>query len=84
MFFFISIESNLCIVLHVKGTETVKIYVYNNFKLFFYFQVALSTVLEKRTQEVVLKNVAEDSWVKLNPGTVRYYYHIIIMNMYTI
>lgn len=27
-------------------------------------------VLEKRTQEVVLKNVAQDSWIKLNPGTV--------------
>ncbi|CAG9561275.1 unnamed protein product [Danaus chrysippus] len=36
-------------------------------------KVALSTVLEKRTQEVVLENVAEDSWVKLNPGTVGYY-----------
>ncbi|XP_045766880.1 puromycin-sensitive aminopeptidase [Maniola jurtina] len=36
-------------------------------------KVALSTVLEKRSQEVVLENVAEDSWVKLNPGTVGYY-----------
>ncbi|KAG6444849.1 puromycin-sensitive aminopeptidase [Manduca sexta] len=36
-------------------------------------KVALSMVLEKRTQEVVLKDVAEDSWVKLNPGTVGYY-----------
>ncbi|XP_046969043.1 puromycin-sensitive aminopeptidase [Vanessa cardui] len=36
-------------------------------------KVALSTVLEKQSQEVVLKNVAEDSWVKLNPGTVGYY-----------
>lgn len=36
-------------------------------------KVALSTVLEKRTQEVVLENVSEDSWVKLNPGTVGYY-----------
>ncbi|KAM3966164.1 puromycin-sensitive aminopeptidase [Aphomia sociella] len=36
-------------------------------------KVALSTVLEKRTQEVILENVAEDSWVKLNPGTVGYY-----------
>lgn len=36
-------------------------------------KVALSTVLEKKTQEVVLKNVAENSWVKLNPGTVGYY-----------
>ncbi|CAH0398786.1 unnamed protein product [Chilo suppressalis] len=36
-------------------------------------KVALSTVLEKRTQEVVLENVAESSWVKLNPGTVGYY-----------
>lgn len=33
-------------------------------------QIAYSTVLEKRTQEVVLENVCEDSWVKLNPGTV--------------
>ncbi|NP_001268818.1 puromycin-sensitive aminopeptidase-like isoform X1 [Bombyx mori] len=36
-------------------------------------KVALSMVLEKRTQEVVLKNVAQDSWIKLNPGTVGYY-----------
>ncbi|XP_049874380.1 puromycin-sensitive aminopeptidase [Pectinophora gossypiella] len=36
-------------------------------------KIALSTVLEKRTQEVVLENVAESSWVKLNPGTVEYY-----------
>ncbi|KAL0822477.1 hypothetical protein ABMA28_004534 [Loxostege sticticalis] len=36
-------------------------------------KVALSTVLEQRTQEVVLENVAETSWVKLNPGTVGYY-----------
>ncbi|KAF9418987.1 hypothetical protein HW555_004314 [Spodoptera exigua] len=36
-------------------------------------KVALSTVLEKRQQEVVLKDVAESSWVKLNPGTVGYY-----------
>lgn len=36
----------------------------------FIFQVALSTVLEKRTQDVVLKDVSENSWVKLNPGTV--------------
>ncbi|CAB3259962.1 unnamed protein product [Arctia plantaginis] len=36
-------------------------------------KIALSTVLEKRRQEVVLKNVAESSWVKLNPGTVGYY-----------
>ncbi|XP_061715100.1 puromycin-sensitive aminopeptidase isoform X1 [Cydia pomonella] len=36
-------------------------------------KVALSTVLEKRTQEVVLENVSESSWVKLNPGTVGYY-----------
>lgn len=36
----------------------------------FALQIALSTVLEKRQQEVVLKNVAESSWVKLNPGTV--------------
>ncbi|XP_075978540.1 puromycin-sensitive aminopeptidase [Anticarsia gemmatalis] len=36
-------------------------------------KIALSTVLENRTQEVVLKNVAESSWVKLNPGTVGYY-----------
>ncbi|XP_059053898.1 puromycin-sensitive aminopeptidase [Achroia grisella] len=36
-------------------------------------KVALSTVLEKRTQEVVLENVAEHSWIKLNPGTVGYY-----------
>lgn len=33
-------------------------------------QIALSTVLEHKTQEVVLKDVAESSWVKLNPGTV--------------
>ncbi|KAF9803116.1 hypothetical protein SFRURICE_012361 [Spodoptera frugiperda] len=36
-------------------------------------KVALSTVLEKRQQEVILKDVAETSWVKLNPGTVGYY-----------
>ncbi|XP_013146811.1 PREDICTED: aminopeptidase M1 isoform X2 [Papilio polytes] len=36
-------------------------------------KVALSTVLDKRSQEVVLENVAETSWVKLNPGTVGYY-----------
>ncbi|XP_047026793.1 puromycin-sensitive aminopeptidase [Helicoverpa zea] len=36
-------------------------------------KVALSTVLEKRSQEVVLKDVSESSWVKLNPGTVGYY-----------
>ncbi|KAL4707753.1 hypothetical protein ACJJTC_014934 [Scirpophaga incertulas] len=36
-------------------------------------KVALSTVLENKTQEVILENVAEDSWVKLNPGTVGYY-----------
>ncbi|XP_013190703.1 puromycin-sensitive aminopeptidase [Amyelois transitella] len=36
-------------------------------------KVTLSTVLEKRTQEVVLENVGEESWVKLNPGTVGYY-----------
>lgn len=37
-----------------------------------FFQVALSTVLEKKSQEVVLENVSESSWVKLNPGTVSY------------
>ncbi|XP_041987811.1 puromycin-sensitive aminopeptidase [Aricia agestis] len=36
-------------------------------------KVALSIVLEKKTQEVVLENVSEESWVKLNPGTVGYY-----------
>ncbi|CAG4947451.1 unnamed protein product [Parnassius apollo] len=36
-------------------------------------KVALSTVLYKRSQEVVMENVAESSWVKLNPGTVGYY-----------
>lgn len=36
-------------------------------------KIALSTVLETKTQEVVLKNVSENSWVKLNPGTVGYY-----------
>ncbi|XP_050675120.1 puromycin-sensitive aminopeptidase isoform X2 [Leptidea sinapis] len=36
-------------------------------------KVALSTVLDKRTQEVVLEDVSENSWVKLNPGTVGYY-----------
>ncbi|XP_073947125.1 puromycin-sensitive aminopeptidase [Choristoneura fumiferana] len=36
-------------------------------------KVALSTVLEKKSQEVVLENVSESSWVKLNPGTVGYY-----------
>lgn len=36
-------------------------------------KVAFSTVLEKQSQEVILENVAEDSWVKLNPGTVGYY-----------
>ncbi|CAH2039560.1 unnamed protein product, partial [Iphiclides podalirius] len=36
-------------------------------------KVALSTVLEKKTQEVVLENVSENSWIKLNPGTVGYY-----------
>ncbi|VVD03160.1 unnamed protein product [Leptidea sinapis] len=33
-------------------------------------KVALSTVLDKRTQEVVLEDVSENSWVKLNPGTL--------------
>ncbi|XP_047517240.1 puromycin-sensitive aminopeptidase [Pieris napi] len=36
-------------------------------------KVALSTVLDKKTQEVILENVSEDSWVKVNPGTVGYY-----------
>ncbi|XP_072947418.1 puromycin-sensitive aminopeptidase [Epargyreus clarus] len=36
-------------------------------------KVALSTVLESRTQEVVLDLADQNSWVKLNPGTVGYY-----------
>lgn len=41
-------------------------------------------MLDKRSQEVVLENVAEDSWVKLNPGTVNkivltYFILIIIL-----
>nr|QBI71870.1 puromycin-sensitive aminopeptidase [Plutella xylostella] len=36
-------------------------------------KVALSMVLEKKTQSVVLENISETSWVKLNPGTVGYY-----------
>ncbi|KOB73217.1 putative Aminopeptidase N [Operophtera brumata] len=36
------------------------------------WMIALSTVLEHKTQEVVLKDVAESSWVKLNPGTMNF------------
>jgi puromycin-sensitive aminopeptidase len=36
-------------------------------------EVAHYTLLEKDTSEVILKNVADSDWVKVNPGTVGFY-----------
>ncbi|KAK3888299.1 hypothetical protein Pcinc_007638 [Petrolisthes cinctipes] len=36
-------------------------------------KVAQELLLESRTMQVVLENVSESTWVKLNPGTVGYY-----------
>ncbi|XP_063975639.1 puromycin-sensitive aminopeptidase isoform X2 [Diachasmimorpha longicaudata] len=36
-------------------------------------EVAFSTVMSDRTKEVVIKDVPEGSWIKINPGTIGFY-----------
>lgn len=36
-------------------------------------EVALSTVMSERTQEIVVKDTPEDAWIKINPGTIGFY-----------
>lgn len=36
-------------------------------------KIAFSTVMNEKTKEVVINNVAENSWIKVNPGTIGFY-----------
>ena len=36
-------------------------------------KVALSTIMSEKTQQVIVKDVPIDAWIKINPGTIGFY-----------